>query len=1351
MRFVHTAAVLAISVFVCAHPSHAIRDTTADAAKASATKSVTDLYLYTFHGYGIPKRPDFKYCFADQVFPRLWYPRDLNPDDGTMSAFHSVTLENKRLLLVQVSDLGGQTFTFRDKRMGMDIAYSSTHPRLSFTFALHKAAHVAFPVTEHGLNALEPWSFITRHDTLGASTIFTKTDDVTGLRMTVTTFMPHQGYYIDKTAVLENPGPDAQKGMMWSVHVVENHPGAYLFWPATESYCHTGMTLRHNDDNIRAILDYHAPIRSAPVMDIQQWPVYTGMYASNVARNWAAIHNCRQRRGLVKLFGGDAVGLKFYSDADHAEIFVGITPALESYGAIESGGRYTLTERILPTVGLRWANAASRAGAAGLFRDNGDDSLHAEFLLCEAPAGSVRIALAQGRREIAVSERALAAGDIIRCAVPWSEVKKGKRARPVSLMVADSGRSILTHSIVVDSIQKLTAEQSERVPVDTVLALQASAWQSPEDDDPAVAPARKAGPGVTAAVRCVFADSALGVRGNRSHVKGSRVGKPGGAVRRGDKTWLLTEKKLLILHDTISDKPGKTRYCYNSSYDVLLDSSYRGSRPEVKSVKLGKPRWFTTPALFDTMLALGLEKRLELRDTAGVYRDSVPLNAWVGHVERHDKGSALVTLPYENAVAVVDLASGAVRRHSLGGRCGFRYPWAATRVPGGWAFSSATDYRILITDERFDSERLIEIPFEEPWNRQFRGINALLYHPALEVLLVADLDNMRILKVGLDGEDRGVFTEGGFSDTTTLHVRHMELDENNNIIITHLFSTMSKSGGVIAFSPDGEFMGSTHQIFKGGLQWCNWIVPHGNNRLAAYSAWTHALHLADSAGVVLKSAGHYGWTPGHFVYPPGGRHGNGQGWAMHPEKGFFIADVLRHVIVHFDTAFQFKGELTPDTPLNSFSPTAITVDKAGFVHAVDGARNCVSRFAPSDSGYRYIGDYGAGAGVSLQRIYTQGEYVVLLDVFERSLIRCRNGVIVDRTDFSEDFLASIVSVCDAHKNLYIKSVNSDRVLKVTPDGAAEALDIPGFSGDLVSITNLENIPGWLADSRPSVARYVALTRHSNRRWLDKDFRIVANVNRTLSHRTVRYGTVFDNFAMFGVRGWSGVAITDTANTQVTWINLGFDGSHCEMFRRKSPGVFGAIIKPSNRYIEFTRDGTVVCLSSRLPGSHFWNWSYAPDGNIVIPDYHSNAVMIISPEGQLIRKVDSGLEGLEAAVATEDGMLYTLSWHEGAIACVDSSDSCRILFSGGIEGRHPPGRCAWFERWDDKLLVADNKNGKINVLGMDGTWRGSWPPANDNQDWKNSIWGAQSPQNGTVVFWGRGGLQEVRFSETDIAE
>lgn len=1324
--------------------------------RATARKTITELYLYTFHGLGAPARPDINYCAADQIFPRLRYPREFEAANGTLSAFHSVTLENDLLYLVQVSDLGGQTFAFRDKRTGMDIAYSSKNPKLSWTFALQKGAHVAFPVTEHGLNSLEPWPVTIEEDSAGASIVFTKVDELTGLRMRVTTFMPHRGYYIDKTAVLENPMPAPRKGMMWSVHVVENHPGARLFWPARHSYAHTGMSLPYEDGFHRAVVDYHGPIPAGRVIDLARWPAYHGMYGADFDRNWAAIHNVAQRRGLVKIMGKDASGLKFYGDGDHAELFVGFTPTLESYGRVEPGSRTVIRERILPTTGMTWISAASRAGVAGIFRRGGGDSLAVEALICEDPGDTVRLSLRQGERELTTCGRLARPGEIIRCTVPWSRVRSGPRAVPVTVSATSAHKKIVTYTVESDSIVVLDDDDIRRVPVDSVLAAQASAWRYSREIDSSRA-ARTAGPAITAVsgslpLAACFGDTSADNDPPR-RPRGMHMKAPGGAVRRGDTTYCLLPRRLLIIYDTLDSRPANTAYCYNSSYQRLLDTAYLDAKPAARKVPLDKVQWYTTPALLDTALVLGRDKRLEVRDLAGAYLDSIHLGAWVGHVERYGPHEALVTLPYECAVAVVDVRSGQVRRHSLRGVCGFRYPWAATPTPRGWAFSSATDYRILKTDARFEGGEIIEAPFGEPWRRQFRGINALRYHPSLDALLAADLDNMRIVKLGLDGEFRGVFTDGGLQDSTTLHVRHISLDTKRNVLATHFYSTMGKVGTVSLFDEQGRFQGSAAQLYRGALQWCNWIVPDGASGFVGFSAWANALQRADSNATVLKNAGHHGWTPGNFISVAGAKHRNGQGWARHARYGYFIADLIRHRVLHFDTSLTFVGEWAPDVALNTFSPTALAVDPAGRVHVVDGSRNRVFRFEPSDSGYAETGSYGADAGICLQRIYAHGDHIVCIDAFARAMVRFDSrGRIAGRGALPTGFVASILSVTDDRGNLYVRDWRSELAVRIDPRGRVGQVDIPGFAGDILTINRLADFERWRAHSRPDKARYAAITEHAQVRWLDEGFAVItAEQKDEFTFRDVAWVAAFDSVVMYGVRGFAGVAIRNANDTVLTWVDLGFDGSHCEKFRRKSNGVYGAIIEPSHRYIEFSLDGAVAAMSGRL-GARFWNWSYTPSGNVLIPDHRSGLIMEFTPEGTLVSKTQSGIEHLEAALIAPDSVMYALSWTRGVVTRIGGDGAMDTLFTGQIEDRRRPDRCAWFELWDDdKLLAADNSNGKINVLGLDGTFRGSWPAQADDRRWRNKIWCGQSPHNGVVTFWHGRELVFVRFAEEQSAQ
>jgi hypothetical protein len=1343
-------------ILTCIAAAHTDDNPHPSANTARVYRSTHALYLKDFFATGEPLRPDVNYCYADVTYPHINYSswRDNFTDEP--EPYHALTLENDRLKLVQLPELGGQTFVFRDRRTGMDIAYSSPNPRLHRSFCLQKAMHVFFPVTEHGLNSLETWPFSIRSDSLGAYTVFTKHDDKTGLRLEVTTFMPHDGYYIDVTATMTNPTHQPHKAMMWILHVVETNPGSRLFFPTSHVSSHTGMDAVAAETTTGGIVGLLAPYSfpdgaGVDLSYTDNWPSHCGMYARTIERPWAAMHNLRQKRGLIKILDPATAGFKYYCDHDHMELFSGSTETLESYGIVEPGESLTLSERIIPTVGLIWISKANRHGALALYRVAGDDSLRLDALPAAPPVGadSLSLVLSCGGQTLHALRSAAVAGDPLSGALHTDALPRAARRTPLRLVVSTTTDTLIDYTVPLDSIAVLDTEKVHAVPKDSILATQASAWV-PDDDrshDASITAPRKPRP-LAAEVEGVFFPY--------SHFPPSTAAtlpphppwfkRGGAAIRNGARTYVLARDHLHIVDDHTKSKPAGIVYGYNSPWQWQIDSSYRHEDFEANRIRLDDASWYGDLAIVDSTLVIGVGKRLELRDLDGTLRRSIDLGTWPGGLAVDDEGKVVVTLPYHNAVRTIDLKTDSSATHSLGGTLGFRHPWAITRTPEGWAISSAVDRTILVVPADWSGGRVLRLPYRAPWKHQITGVPALEYHPRLACLLAADPDSRQVLEISLAGDSLGVFLEGGEEDSLVMQVRHLRLDSAGTVLVTQWSSSKYNQAQVKLFSPKGTFLGVQGHYASGRVNEGLCLSPFGTDGHAAYRVVHRAIHAADSNGFLTKSAAGFGWAPGQVVWATGAAWRNAQGVVSAAKHGWFIADVFRHAVIHYDETLAFAADLTPPNAATTFAPVALAVDAEGRLHALDGMRNHIVRFVPDSTGsYLYDTTYARNAPIPMQRLFAHGPTIVALDVFGERL--CRFGpegqtLATHRTP--PGFRASIFGFEDRRGNLRVKEFRSARCLTVTPQGACSLDTLPAFGREVFSIVDLADYPDWHPPYRPDSAAFAIFLHRGSRIFLDEELEEIEPVERPLVLDDIHHVTRIDSTIVMSVKGYRGVVTMPVGDTALTRIPVAMSSAHFDILRKKRAGVVGGITCPPRQYVEFTLDGTVITEISPLPAARLWTFGYTPEGNLLVPDNATGRLYEVDSTGRCVRKLETGVRRLQSAVAAPDGRLYALGW-DGEIQCFDTTGAARTLMDGSIEGEKRLGKCAWLELWDgDKLVVGDNRNGRVHVLGTDGAWYGA--VLDKDRRWRNSLWGGHSPRDGEVIFWGHEGLHEVKLSE-----
>jgi hypothetical protein len=493
------------------------------------------------------------------------------------------------------------------------------------------------------------------------------------------------------------------------------------------------------------------------------------------------------------------------------------------------------------------------------------------------------------------------------------------------------------------------------------------------------------------------------------------------------------------------------------------------------------------------VVLLAVEKRIEIRDPHGTLIDTIPLGTWAGPMATVDSNTVLAALPCDHAIARVGIAGRTVEHRPLGR---FRHPWALTRIPGGWAASSATSKEIALLSEELEEERFVMTPSAEPWNSRVRGVPALLYHPPMKCLLAADPDNLRIVKVTLDGVSVGTFAGGGLEYGEILSVVDLARDAGGGLVVTQGYAPCGECTMVKLLDADSRMVGSVGYFASGRLEHPVLSFPYGGNELISYDSRLGGPAVSDRSNRIVKAVSGWGWGSGLVAGVPGGEDGRGQGFVFDRGYGGFVADLARRRVVRYSTDLRMVEELVPPGDDLLFTPVAMTLDAVGNLHVLDGLRNVVLRFGrrrawgESKDGYRYVYDrqYRAPGDAPLQRLYTQADRVVGVDVFGCRGYRFSNGGWpVDSFALPPTFVASSRWTENGEGELVILDQTDPKVVVITEAGDVAFHDGPGPAADVLVFESLDRWIGWRWGRVPRGARYVCLSSSLDARYLDERF------------------------------------------------------------------------------------------------------------------------------------------------------------------------------------------------------------------------------------------------------------------------
>ncbi len=1317
------------------------------------------LYLVDIQKKARPARPEIMRFYGDALFPNFTYGSSRTNFNRKKQRFKAVTLENSRLVLKQAVDLGGQIFLFQDKQTGKDVLMSSPSPNVHITFALRKGAQIAFPYAEHSFNSLEPWPFSTGEDERGAFTAFSKKDPASGLVCEFVIVMPHTGYYIDLYAFMFNPTDKPQKGMLWSLHALDYKKGLRVFFPTQNVVSHTALDITSPQRTAQHAIGFMTPFKF-PLIDgvdlanLANWPSYAGMYASERSNTWCALHNIVQRRGFVKIPDPATRGLKFYADIDHAELFSGSTPSFEHYAPIAPDDTVRLRERIIPTTGAVWISEVTNRGFAGLYRS--ENRLYGEFMLCDNAGlekSAVSATLKQNAKKLAATERTLEPGQSIRLSTPIPATRLNDK---ISLVIVNGRKPLVKAALPWDSIPVLNEIQLTGMPLDSVRDNQASAYTLPQEKKDRQA-AQSAPGKISGSVRRIFT---LEKRNDPTALSNRLISMrqlptlqaPAAAVRAGDTTFVLCKDALSIAVDNAPHKPQGVTYGTNSSSYLKIDSVFKDSNfISITQIPIDM-EWYGDIERYGNSLLLTIDKRLEIRGLTGSLQNSIELPSWGGAIAVNNEKNIAITLPFKQAIAEVSLSSRTVTSRSLKPfNC--PYPWGLAALPSGWAVGSATHKRVLVADRFWQNGKTIDLPARPPWQKQFKGLGDLLWHPDLRALLICDLDNMCIHKASLDGTMQGLFARSGLNADETRLVHDLTLDTLGSVLVTQSLSKRNPFGAVKRFTLEGRFTGVIGLIQSGIAQNPFCSAPYGENRLLSFDAAEHSLAISDLQFLKLAVHSGHGWGEGMTVgAAKNAELRSAQVFAFDQNHGAFIADYAKHRIIVYTPELDFADELHPPKAAHSFAPVALILDHKGSIHALDGFRNRIFRFDKKQMRHgnttRYVfrKSYKPHNNLRCQRMYRHHNSIVLVDVVSNTAQYVkRNGRLTRTVKLPARSAASIHWVETPEGHLAIKDQLSPQALVIPTKGRPFLTSAIGLAGDIISFYNLQAYPRWKPEKAPDDAVYACIDEEKKIRYLDSRFDIIREPSTQL--RSIKAGDLTSilytqDTLIAGVNDYPGVVVTNQSRIAPLWIPLNIKARHIVALAIKNDSTFGALTEAPVRYVEFDNTGVVKRSIPTLPVSESHCFAYNKAGELLLPDNKTFNLHEIDSTGTIQRQISiAGIPSVQniAVDSSGDALLLDMS---GRLFRVVDMQKVEMLFSGRIEKKTAVNHISWMHLVRDKMIIGAPQRLGIAAIGLDGRFYGAIPLP----EGVDKLGASSLTADGTIVFIGNEKIYEaaIRF-------
>ncbi|MBD3316324.1 MAG: hypothetical protein GF344_11100 [Chitinivibrionales bacterium] len=1152
----------------------------------------------------------------------------------------------------------------------------------------------------------------------------------------------------------------------------DNAPGQRVFFPASIVNAHTGFDLVSKNRWATRFIWRNVPL-PFPMMDevdlawAENWPIDRGVFANKIEGTWMASHSVTHKRGYVRVFGRNPVGIKYFGNQYMVEFFTGVSRNLSTYRVFEPQESATLRERIIPTIGMSWVTDASLNGVLGIYRTS--DSLCIEYLIADTTGlGGDSLQLSVG------GERSLLA----RSTVPWipgttvqMAIPSEKCGEKVSLKVQTTDKrsprilrrgfrlrhhpTVLHDRILVpDTIPLLDTALLREPPIEEIIATQGSSMipKTAPNDSVTKKPWKRADTTIGMHHNCVF-QFPMRTRKDQSapkiHVRTKGLRKVSAAVRTNDRTFILDEGALYIYRQIKERDDGMCPFGYPSIYPSRIDSCYAGLIERTKQ-PTGDTKWLGDLLLHNNKLVVALGKRLEVRDSLGEPLDTIILNDYPASLATLDEQNVLVVLPFKHALMSVNLADGQKEIIPLG-IPDFHYPLGIAAVPGGFVVSSAVSKKLIFVSDNLREQRhFAELP-SDVLRYQFPGIQAVAWHSKLQCLLVECHEQLGILKVGPDGKLLGRFGTAGPQDHELIHVTDISVDDAGNVLAPTLHARHHKRAQVKLYSQEGMFLGTLGNRYTAHRNSLSFVYPFDENKIIGVHRQYNSITVADSLGYFVSAQSAYGWKPSLIIQPCGGDFDR--------RFGYFLADGEKGVVHQFSPELAFVAELDiPEEPFKLF-PVGLSLDNTGNLHVLSSNENGVALFVPtgrSEPGttrYAYAKTYHLpGRRACAQRIYRQNELIVVVDISGSKAYRFDSqGTFRDSLALPDTLVPGFMDVTGQDGALHIKAMNRSKLIRISPRGSISVLAPKRFPFTAKALISLDQYPGWLPGERPADAHYAAILHGTanHRAYLDKTFSVISSSQAVAfdGSKAEAFGIVGDTKVIF-CKDFEGVWKLEKGSKTPTPMPIPLPSSKIRLIRGKTDSTFGMITDLPLHYIECTLDGEILTQFPVQGTRRIYNFSIADNGDIVLPFFDMHTVQIYSFSGELIREVDLttidrkfGFRFTEAARFGPDGRLYVSDWESGQIAAIDERDGISLIFGGEVENiKNGINHMPWFHFIGDSLIVTAKAGaGEVHLIGLDGKHYGTLP---NPKEWRWNIWHGVRASRNSIAFMSQKGIWEI---------
>jgi hypothetical protein len=136
-------------------------------------------------------------------------------------------------------------------------------------------------------------------------------------------------------------------------------------------------------------------------------------------------------------------------------------------------------------------------------------------------------------------------------------------------------------------------------------------------------------------------------------------------------------------------------------------------------------------------------------------------------------------------------------------------------------------------------------------------------------------------------------------------------------------------------------------------------------------------------------------------------------------------------------------------------------------------------------------------------------------------------------------------------------------------------------------------------------------------------------------------------------------------------------------------------QPPQRIYKVTADGTVSVFVDGEPLATPNGVAIDLDGNIVVVNIASNAVLTFNPAGELILTENSVEAGNDGVVVTEDGTKYTSSVRFGSVSRIRPGQSAEVIASG-----IPSAASMCYDSVQKQLVIPMNPNDALAFIPLE---------------------------------------------------